>query len=72
MFTLEQIEDMFTYHSPTPEQVPKYEAIRAAAKQFAQVLVANTPSSPDQTAAIRLLRQCVHTANGSIALEGKY
>lgn len=70
--TNSQIEDIFTYHPPTEDQMPKYFAIREAAKTFAEVLVANTPSSPDQTAALRLLRQAVMTANGAIALDGKY
>jgi hypothetical protein len=66
------LTDIFTYHAPTPEQLPKYEAIRQAAKEFAKVLIANTPPSADQTTAIRLLRQTVMTANQSIALNGKY
>jgi len=62
---------IFSYHSPTPDQLPKYEAIRAAAKQFARVLIDNTPASADQTAAIRKLREAVMTANASVALEGR-
>jgi hypothetical protein len=69
-FTPEQIEELFTYHAPRPEQIPHYEAIRAAAKTFAQVLVTHTPTSADQTAAIRKLRESVMTANASIALAG--
>ena len=65
------IENIFTYHSPTPEQFPKYEAIRAKAKELGHVIVNNTPSSADQTAAIRLLREAVMTANAAIALDGK-
>lgn len=65
------IENIFSYHAPTQEQIPKYEAIRAKAKEFAQVIVDNTPGSADQTAAIRLLREAVMTANASIALNGK-
>jgi hypothetical protein len=72
MMTSDQIDELFTYHMPTPAQVPQYAAIRAAAKTFAHVLVANTPQSADQTAAIRLLRQCVQTANASIALNGTF
>jgi len=34
------------------------------------VLIDNTPTSADQTAAIRLLREAVMTANAAIALEG--
>jgi hypothetical protein len=64
------IDNIFTYHSPTAEQLPKYEAIRAKAKELGHVIVANTPASADQTAAIRLLREAVMTANAAIALNG--
>jgi len=65
------IENIFTYHAPSAEQLPKYEAIRAKAKEMGQVIVDNTPGSADQTAAIRLLREAVMTANAAIALNGK-
>jgi hypothetical protein len=65
------INNIFTYHSPRPEQLPKYEAIRAKAKELGQVIVDNTPTCADQTAAIRLLREAVMTANAAIALDGK-
>jgi hypothetical protein len=68
-FTDAEIDNLFTYHAPKPGQPERYEAIRAAARTFAKVLVANTPASADQTAAVRLLRESVMTANASIALE---
>lgn len=64
------LEHVFTYHAPTPEQLPKYTALREAAKAFAQVIVDNTPSSADQTTAIRKVREAVMTANAAIALDG--
>jgi hypothetical protein len=66
----EKIDDLFSYHAPTGDQPHQYEAIRHAAKEFAHVICANTPTSADQTAAIRKLRECVMTANASIALKG--
>lgn len=68
-FTPEVIEDLFTYHAPKDDQPARYQAIRDAAKEFAKVLVENTKPSADQTTAIRHLRECVMTANASIALE---
>jgi hypothetical protein len=65
----DQIQEWFTYHAPKGEQPQRYEAIRDAAKQFAYVLQANTNPCADQTAAFRKLRECVMTANASIALE---
>jgi hypothetical protein len=68
--TQTNVDDVFSYHAPTPDQIPKYEAIRAAAKQFAQVLLDNTPACADQQAALRLLREAVMTANAAVALQG--
>jgi hypothetical protein len=64
-----ELENIFTYHAPRPDQIPRYEAIRRSALSFAKLLIANTPICADQTAAIRKLRECVMTANASIALE---
>jgi len=35
MFDFADLENWFTYHSPTPEQVVRYQKIRAAGKAFA-------------------------------------
>ena len=66
----EKLPEIFKYHSPTGDQPAKYEAIRNKALELANVIVANTPASADQSAAIRLLREAVMTANASIALNG--
>jgi hypothetical protein len=71
MITENDLQNWFTYHSPTPDQVPNYLAIREAGLAFARVLLANSPSSADQTAAIRKVREAVMTANQSIACGGK-
>ena len=64
------IDHIFTYHTPKPDQIPRYNNIREKAKEFAEVIISNTPPGPDQSAAIRHLRECVMTANASIALKG--
>jgi hypothetical protein len=66
----EKINDIFTYHAPNPNQQIKYQNIRESAKQFAKVIYENTPACADQSAAIRLVREAVMTANASIALKG--
>ncbi len=66
------VEDIFAYHAPSIGQAEQYERIREAARKFAHVLLEETPVSADQTVAIRKLRECVMTANASIALSGKY
>ncbi len=67
--TPEVINEWFTYHAPKDGQPKRYEAIRNKAKELATIIVESTPPSADQTAALRKLRECVMTANASIALE---
>lgn len=69
--TSEKLDNWFTYHAPDAEQQKKLIAIRTAAREFAGILVANTIPSADQSAAIRLLREAVMTANASIVLNGE-
>ena len=66
-----ELVNWFTYHKPEGDQPMKYEIIRAAALDFARIIVANTPQSPDQTVAIRKLREAVMIANASIACGGR-
>jgi hypothetical protein len=65
------LDHIFSYHAPDPEQQKHFQAIREAAKNLAHVIVASTPPSADQTAAIRMLRECVAIANASVALKGR-
>lgn len=69
-FTRIDIERLFTYHPPSAGQRVHYEKLRDAARAFAVVLVEHTPNGADQSAAIRKLRECVNTANASIAVSG--
>jgi len=72
MPTLHQIDDLFSYHAPTPDQIPHYEAIRAAAKVFAKVALEHSPQSADQSAGLRSLRTAVYQFNAAIALRGQF
>ena len=65
--TQNDLDNWFTYHSPSSEQIPKYQMIREAAKNLAEVIVNNTPPCADQTAAVRLVREASMTANAAIA-----
>ena len=62
-----QIGNFFQYHAPSADQLPRYDAIRARAGSLAELICELTPPGPDQTAAIRKLRECVMTANAAIA-----
>lgn len=68
---LATIEDLFTYHPPSTGQIPRYQAIREAAKAFALAIHKHCPPSADRTYAMRQLQSAVMTANRSIALNGR-
>jgi hypothetical protein len=69
--TQEQLENWFTYHAPSAEQLPRYQKIRQSGMDFAADVVANCPDCADTTAAVRKIREAVMTANQAIACEGK-
>ena len=62
-----QLDNWFTYHRPTQDQLAKYEELRDAAKTFAETIVRLTPPGPDQDAAVRKIRESVMTGNAAIA-----
>jgi len=64
------IERIFTYQPPTDDQTPKYNELREAAKAFALTIERCCPACADRSAAIRLVREAVMTANAAIALDG--
>ena len=71
LITKEDIDNWFTYHPPTDSQKLSYGAIREGAKALAPVIVKECPDSADRSAALRLLREAVMTANAAIACKGK-
>jgi hypothetical protein len=66
----EIVAEFFKYHAPNDFTIPKYAAINQAAKNFAEVVLANCPRGADMSAAIRLIRDARMTANAAIALDG--
>ena len=71
MIQPEVIENWFTYHAPSKDDLVAYEKLRSSAKDFAKVINEYCPDSADKTAAIRKLREATMTANASIACKGK-
>jgi hypothetical protein len=65
--TGEEIEVRFTYHPPTPDQIPRFEALRRIAKDFAHVINDLVPESREQSLAITALEEAVMWANAGIA-----
>lgn len=62
-----EIDNWFTYHSPTGTQQERYVAIRDKAKELAELFINSSQSSADQTAAMRKLRETVMAMNVAIA-----
>ena len=61
------IKKNFTYHPPKPDQVKKYEEIRAYGLVFATLIYDFSPTSAEQTTAIRKVEEAVMWANAAIA-----
>jgi hypothetical protein len=70
MSNSEIVAEFFKYHAPNADTLPKYAAINQAAKNFAEIVLANCPSGADRAAAINLIRNARATANASVALNG--
>lgn len=64
------LDNLFSYHVPDDDQIPKYGAIRLQARTMAQVIHDSCPAGADRTAAMRQLQDCVMTANRAVALKG--
>lgn len=67
MIAESQINDWFTYHAPTQDQIPVYEAIRSHGREFAHVINNLVPDCADKSHAMRILRDVVMWANAAVA-----
>lgn len=63
--------ELHAYDKYDLDDLARYAAIRAAAKNFAMVVLLNAPKCADRSAAIREIRVAMMTANAAIALKGK-
>jgi hypothetical protein len=66
MISQREIRNWFTYRVPNSAILPKLNAIGEKAKELAEAILENTPESADQTAALRILREAIYTANASL------
>lgn len=68
---IEQVlRELFRYHQPTQQQLPRYQAVRTEMKNCAEVIVQNTQDCEDRKQAILHLRLAMMLANSAIALGG--
>lgn len=64
------LEEVYTYHSPTPAQQTRYVALRDGGIALAKLITELTPQSRAQAAALTNVQQAVMWANAAIANEG--
>lgn len=67
----QQLEHWFTYHPAIGDQPKRYALLRAAGRRLALEIIALCPAGADRDAAIRHVRDAVHSANASIACGGE-
>lgn len=67
MPTVNEIENIFSYHAPKGDQLERYGAIRAKAKELAHLINNACPNSREKSLALTSLQQTTMWANVSIA-----
>jgi hypothetical protein len=63
---MKQLENLFTYHAPQGDDTKRFVALRQKGLELAKAIALLTPVCPDQTVAIRKVREAVMTANAAI------
>ena len=66
----ETLAEIFKYHPPNAETLPRFTAVNQAAKNFAEVVLANCPHGRDRRFAILAIRVARMMANAAISLRG--
>ena len=64
---MNDLDNRFTYNPPQEGQPERYVLLRENAKQLAELIVQNTPTSREQSLALTKLEEVVFWANASIA-----
>lgn len=65
------VDNVFTYHAPLPGQPERYTALRAKAKELAQLCLDSCPDSRERAVALTDLETSVFWMNASIARNEK-
>lgn len=61
------LDNIYKYHAPKEDQPKKYEAIRAKAKELAELINTECPDSRERSVAFTHLETAVMWANAAIA-----
>lgn len=65
--TDQQLDNRYTHHPPTPNQIPKYEQVRAKICETSKLIRDLTPVCPEQSRAFNALDEAMFLANAAIA-----
>ena len=66
--TKDTVQNVFSYHAPREDQLPRYETIRLNARIFAEEILTATPHSRERSLALTKIQEAVMWANAAIAL----
>lgn len=66
------LDRLFRYHAPRTSQLKQYNAVRMAAKYFAEVVFANVPNVDEREGALNYIRLAMMLSNAGIAVDGSY
>lgn len=64
---LARVENDFTYHAPTQDQITDMKIIRDAARTLAEHIVRSVPPGREQSSALTRLEETVMHANAGIS-----
>lgn len=63
----DKLDEVFTYHAPKENQIPRYKDIRDIAKIFAGMILKHCPPSRERSLALTKIEEASMWANASIA-----
>ena len=61
------LDNIYTYHAPTPEQVERYTALRSKCKELAEMVHELCPPSRERSLAFTKIEEASMWANAAIA-----
>lgn len=71
-FTDSKLDDIFSYHTPTVEDLEKYSAVNKGFLELAKQLSYILPDGPGKTVAIRKLSEARMVVNHAISMKGEF
>jgi hypothetical protein len=67
--TLSNLDEVFSYHAPSSDQIARMNAVRECGKELARAVLQNCPEVPDRTRVLNEISDLCMLANKAIILE---